>query len=143
MNWPSLRILHSRFLLASFMPTQIRQTRQKNAIRSAFKSTDRPLSVDEATLLAQREVEGLSIATVYRNLKLLLEEGWLVAVDLPGQAARYEVAGKEHHHHFQCTTCQKTFELRGCLLQRKPRLPRGFRASGHEFFVYGTCATCS
>jgi hypothetical protein len=23
-----------------------------------------------------------------------------------------------------------------------PKLPKGFRASGHEFFVYGRCAAC-
>lgn len=124
------------------MHTQVRQTRQKNAIRSAFENTGRPLSVEEATGEAQKQVERLSVATVYRNIKLLVEEGWLVAVDLPAQLPRYEVAGKEHHHHFQCTSCQKTYELSGCILEKAPKLPRGFRASGHEFVVYGTCATC-
>jgi Fur family ferric uptake transcriptional regulator len=124
------------------MQTQTRRTRQKDAIRVAFQSTGRPLSVDEATELAQQQVEGLSVATVYRNIKLLLAEGWLVAVEVPGQLPRYEVSGKEHHHHFQCMVCQRTYELNGCVVERKPKLPKGFRASGHEFFVYGTCATC-
>jgi Fur family ferric uptake transcriptional regulator len=25
----------------------------------------------------------------------------------------------------------------------KPKLPRGFRVTGHEFFLYGLCSQCS
>ena len=124
------------------MPMIPRNTRQKEAIRAAFVDADRPLSPEETLSLAQVAVSGLSIATVYRNLATLTEEGWLVPVELPGEAKRYEVAGKEHHHHFRCTSCGRVFELEGCNVQIKPKLPRGFRASGHEFFLYGSCAEC-
>ncbi len=124
------------------MPVQSRNTRQKEAIRAAFVEADRPLSHDEVLSAAQATVEGISIATVYRNVNLLVEEAWLVPVELPGSPARYEVAGKEHHHHFKCNDCGKLFELQGCDVQVKPRLPRGFRITGHEFFLYGLCAAC-
>ncbi len=118
-----------------------RNTRQKEAIRSAFLKAGRPLSPMEALEQAGEAAPGLSIATVYRNITAMVEEGSLVAVDLPGLPARYETAGKSHHHHFQCRVCQKVFEFAGCSLP-KPKLPRGFRVTGHEFFLYGTCATC-
>ena len=124
------------------MPIQTRNTRQKEAIRSAFVAADRPLSHDEALRIAQRSVDGLSIATVYRNVNLLMEEKWLTAVEVPGDTTRYEIAGKEHHHHFQCNQCGKLFELEGCGLDIKPRVPRGFRTTGHEFFMYGLCSGC-
>ena len=79
-----------------------RNTRQKDAIRAAFVETNRPLSPDEVLSYAKRSVDDLSIATVYRNLKIMVEEGWLIAVLIPGESPRYEVAGKEHHHHFLC-----------------------------------------
>ena len=86
----------------------------------------------------------MSIATVYRNIGSLVEEAWLVRVDIPGEPARYEVAGKQHHHHFCCNDCGKVYELEGgCQQLPKPRLPRGFHVSGHEFFLYGTCAGCA
>jgi Fur family ferric uptake transcriptional regulator len=125
------------------LPIQTRNTRQKNAIRSAFQQADRPLSPEEALALAQQQVDGLSIATIYRNIAALLETRWLAPVQVPGSSTRYEVAGKAHHHHFQCVTCGAIHELDGCDIQTKPKLPRGFKYSGHEFFVYGTCATCS
>ena len=124
------------------MTIQPRKTRQKDAIRTAFTAADRPLSHEEALTLAQQQVDGLSIATVYRNIHLLVDEGWLVPVEVPGDTTRYETAGKEHHHHFQCNECGKMFELPGCGVDVKPKLPRGFRGTGHEFYVYGVCDSC-
>ena len=124
------------------MITDKRQTRQKAAIREAFSKAGRPLSPEEALQGAQRLHATLGIATVYRNIQALVEEGWLQAVEVPGDSTRYEVAGKAHHHHFQCNDCGKLYDLDGCVAKVKPKLPRGFRASGHEFYVYGTCAAC-
>jgi Fur family transcriptional regulator, ferric uptake regulator len=120
----------------------IRNTRQKTAIREAFAEADRPLSPEEVLRSAQQRHPGVGIATVYRNIQTLVEEGWLQPVEVPGDATRYELAGKEHHHHFRCNDCGKLYDLEGCVAQSKPKLPRGFRASGHEFYVYGTCAAC-
>ena len=124
------------------MPVISRNTKQKDAIRAAFLHANRPLSPEEILGMAQEDVSGLSIATVYRNILTLVEEAWLTPVELPGEARRYEVAGKEHHHHFRCNLCGKVFELEGCSVDIKPKLPRGFRASGHDFFLYGSCAEC-
>ena len=123
--------------------TATRNTKQKSAIRAAFIETGRPLSPEEALSYAQRRVRDLSIATMYRNLKAMLKEGWLQAVQLPGEATRYEVSGKAHHHHFWCRGCGKAFELEGCSPKLKVKLPRGFRSVGHELVLYGTCAACS
>ena len=120
----------------------IRNTRQKTAIREAFAGANRPLSPEEVLLSAQQHHPGVGIATVYRNIQALVAEGWLHPVEVPGESSRYEVAGKHHHHHFQCNACGKVYELEGCVVERRPKLPRGFRASGHEFYVYGTCAAC-
>ena len=130
------------------MPTpansvQTRNTRQKDAIRAAFLEANRPLSPDEALALAQKEVDALSIATVYRNIGSLVDDKWLTPVEVPGHSTRYEVAGKAHHHHFQCNTCGTVHELEGCEMQAKPKLPRGFKYISHEFFVYGTCSSCT
>src|SRR5690242_5867264 len=91
-----------------------RKTRQKTAIRTVFEQTGRPLTTSEVLQIAQRDVDRLGIATVYRSIKALLEDGWLVPVELPGETPRYEVAGKGHHHHFHCESCGTVFELEGC-----------------------------
>lgn len=121
---------------------QLRKTRQKEAIRTSFLEADRPLSPEETLNYAQQKVEGISIATVYRNIGALVEDKWLIPVEIPGESPRYEIAGKEHHHHFHCNGCGKVFELEGCDVPVRPKLPRRFRATGHEVFVYGTCSEC-
>jgi Fur family transcriptional regulator, ferric uptake regulator len=121
---------------------QTRRTRQKEAIRAAFLEEDRPLSPDEALVFAQRRADALSIATVYRNISNLVEDKWLTPIQVPGCPVRYEVAGKAHHHHFQCRRCGTVHELEGCDVPNKPHLPRGFKYLDHDFFVYGICAAC-
>jgi Fur family ferric uptake transcriptional regulator len=120
-----------------------RSTKQKAAIRRAFAGADRPLSPGEALEYALERHPSIGIATVYRNIQALVEDGWLTAVEIPGQSARYELSGKEHHHHFQCNSCGKVYDLKGCIAQSKPKLPRGFSTTSHEFFLYGNCATCN
>ena len=126
------------------MPVRLRNTRQKNAIRAAFEQAGRPLSPEEALLAAQRTVDGISVATIYRNINTLVAERWLSPVEVPGEPARYEVAGKGHHHHFHCQTCGRIYDLPGCALPSiVPTLPPGFTLSGHELFLYGACTTCT
>jgi Fur family ferric uptake transcriptional regulator len=120
-----------------------RNTRQKRAIRDVFERADRPLSTDEIFAEAHGAIRSLGIATVYRSIRSLLDEGWLAAVDVPGRTPLYERAGKQHHHHFVCTACSRVYELNGCASEIRGDLPRGFRATGHEITIYGECAPCS
>lgn len=120
-----------------------RDTRQRRAIREAFLAADRPLSPPEVLETAGALAPGLNLSTVYRNLRGLEAEGWLVPVELPGEPARYEVAGKGHHHHFRCRACQRVYEVGGCPGGLAALTPAGFRLERHEVVLYGVCASCA
>lgn len=120
-----------------------RDTRQRRAIRRSLEEAGHPLSPQELLEAAQVHVEGLGIATVYRNLKHLQEEGWVATVELPGEPARYEVAGKEHHHHFHCRECDRVYEVEGCPGNLRSITPAGFELESHEFVLYGLCDGCA
>jgi Fur family ferric uptake transcriptional regulator len=120
-----------------------RSTRQRQAIREALRDVGRPLSPGEVLEHARQRVPGLGIATVYRTINSLVREGSAVAVELPGEATRYELAGKEHHHHFRCTSCGKVFELMGCPGDFSWLAPPGFRVERHEILLYGSCPDCT
>jgi Fur family ferric uptake transcriptional regulator len=121
---------------------QFKKTRQRDAIRAAFEEAARPLSPEEVLAAAERRAGGLGVATVYRNIKNLVEEGWLAPVELPGRPARYELSGKGHHHHFYCNGCGLVFELNGCVASFRDMIPRGFRVTAHEVLLYGMCQDC-
>ncbi len=120
----------------------VRTTQQRKAIYNALANGDRPLSVAEVFELAQNEVSGLGIATVYRNLKALQEEGKVRQVDLPGQPPRWEVPAS-HHHHFLCRTCDKLFEIHGCPENINHLLPVGYTLEEHDILLRGQCDVCA
>ena len=119
-----------------------RQTRQRDAIRGALAAAARPLAPQELLRAARQALPSLGIATVYRNVKALLAEGTVHMVELPGAPARYELAGKRHHHHFHCRTCDGVFEVDACPAGIGRLLPRGFSLERHEIILYGLCAGC-
>ena len=119
-----------------------RLTRQRQAILHAFEDADRPISPHECFERARRAVPRLGIATVYRNIRRLVDEGRLRAVALPGTADRYEVSGKHHHHHFQCRQCDRVFEVDHCSGDFAGMAPGGFSVERHEIILYGLCPAC-
>lgn len=120
-----------------------RETTQRRAIRQALGEADRPLSPQEVLALAQRSAPGLGLATVYRTLRAMVEEGEIEPVSLPGEADRYEISGKHHHHHFRCRSCERVFDLAArCLPGLRSLLPAGFEMDEHELLLEGRCADC-
>lgn len=120
-----------------------RDTAQRRAIRTVLDDAGRPLSPREVLSAGKEHVPSLGMATVYRTLNSLLDEGFVAAVELPGEPARYEVAGKPHHHHFHCRSCDQVFEVPGCPGNLRSVVPDGFRLESHEVVLYGACAECS
>lgn len=122
-----------------------RSTRQRTAIRTVIDAAGRPLTPQEILDGARVHVPELGIATVYRNLKLLLDEGAIQAVSLPGENPRYESMhpAHDHHHHFHCRSCDRVFDVQGCPGPMDNLAPDGFVVERHDLTLYGTCADCS
>jgi Fur family transcriptional regulator, ferric uptake regulator len=108
-----------------------------------LEASGRPLSPREILAGAHRLAPTLGVATVYRTVRTLLDDGLLVRVELPGEPVRYESAGKGHHHHFHCRGCDRLFEIEGCRTVARPRAPKGFVVEDHQVVFYGRCAACA
>jgi Fur family ferric uptake transcriptional regulator len=119
-----------------------RATRQRDAIKSIIQASRRPLSPREVLEGARTAVRALGLATVYRNLKLLVAEGMVQVITLPGESPRYEMKESGHHHHFQCTTCRRVYDVPGCPGNLRRLAPRGFIVEHHDVTLYGRCSDC-
>ena len=119
-----------------------RVTRQRDAVRAVIQVAKRPLSPREVLDGARVTVPALGMATVYRNLKLLLADGAVQVITLPGESPRYEMRESAHHHHFQCTTCRRVYDVPGCPGNLRRLAPRGFRVDHHDVTLYGRCLDC-
>lgn len=120
-----------------------RNTHQRDSIRDFLQAAARPLSPAEILSGAQRKIPRLGMATVYRTVKELVESQWLRPVELPGEPARYELAGQAHHHHFHCRQCNRVYDVAGCPGNLRPLLPSGFELQDHEVVLYGKCERCA
>lgn len=120
-----------------------RKTVQRQAILDVLKKSKRPLAIQDILKTAQKECAGLGIATVYRNLKAMLEDETISIVEMPGSAVFYELSGSKHHHHFSCTKCKKVFDVSACKFNFEKILPAGFQLSGHEILLSGLCDRCA
>lgn len=119
-----------------------RATKQKSAIGEAIRRAGRPLSAQEVCASAKCEVPTINLATVYRQLREMLEQRELVTVELPGMPPRFEMANLAHHHHFFCNSCDKVYDVEGCGADIKCMVPAGFKLQDHAILLYGTCREC-
>lgn len=127
----------------SISTAHLRKTKQRSAIREVLERAERPLSVAEVLSEAAALVDGLGIATVYRSLATLQDEGWLESVEIAGEPTRYERTGKGHHHHFRCEGCARVFDIEGCAVDVRGLVPPNFRLNSHVVTLYGRCAGCA
>ena len=119
-----------------------RMTRQRQAILDCFKRSPHPLAIEEILKSASANVPQLNLTTIYRNLKILIEQGMITAVDLPGQNTRYESVGLHHHHHFLCQECNRLFDVKGCPEGISALVPPGFKLTNHTITLAGFCVDC-
>jgi hypothetical protein len=66
------------------MTKTYRATIQRTAIRNALTNSLRPLNLEEILKAGQSNVPSLGLATVYRNVKRMIEEGDIRAISGAG-----------------------------------------------------------
>ena len=119
-----------------------RKTQQQMLIRGLFQHTERPLSAQELFEAVAPIQPSIGIATVYRGIKSLLEEGFIAPVEIPGTSPRYERTSAHHHHHFLCQKCDRVFAVAGCPGQLEKIVPPGFKLASHRIILEGSCVSC-
>ncbi|SKA10777.1 Fur family transcriptional regulator, ferric uptake regulator [Enhydrobacter aerosaccus] len=118
----------------------LKMTDQRRVIaRVLSESSDHP-DVESLHKRATAVDPNISIATVYRTVRLFEEAGILAKHDFGDGRARYEEAPNEHHDHLIDIQSGKVVEFHSDEieeLQRRIAEKQGYRLVGHRLELYG------
>ena len=119
----------------------VRLTDQRKLIAKVMsESYDHP-DVDELHKKVSKFDAKISIATVYRTVKLFEEAGIVAKHDFKGTKARYEQAPKEHHDHLiDVNTGEITEFVNEDIekLQKQVAEKLGYKLVNHRLELYGS-----
>lgn len=143
-----LRRLHVPDLLPSRMTmgAEPRTTRQQVAIRHLLQDTEDFRSAQQLHALLQKGGDRIGLATVYRSLNRMADQGEVDVLVRPDGEALYRSCSSGHHHHLVCRSCGLTVEVAGPAVEnwtRKVAADEGFTDVSHTLEIFGLCAACS
>ena len=118
----------------------LRITEQRKVIAQVLSESEDHPDVEALHARASAIDPGISIATVYRTVRLFEEAGILERHEFGDGRARYEAAGEAHHDHLIDVETGKVIEFVDPeleALQRRIAEKLGFRLVDHRMELYG------
>ena len=118
----------------------VRLTDQRKIIAEAMSASNDHPDVDELHKRVNKIDKKISIATVYRTVKLFEESGIVEKHDFKGGKARYEESPEEHHDHLIDINSGEIIEFVDKeieILQNKVAKKLGYKLVDHKLELYG------
>lgn len=137
---------HARELQRRCTSLGVPLTAQRRVVMEVLaQSHDHP-TVEQIHTLVEERLPGVSKATVYRNLEMLLRLGLVRALAHPGSSARFD-PHPEPHHHFFCDRCGAVHDLAPERVSGSEHLgfvvgEDGLTGRDVSVTVRGTCGAC-
>lgn len=122
----------------------LRMTDQRRTIAAVLQSAEDHPDVEELYQRASAADPRISLATVYRTVKLFEEAGILDKREFGDGRARYEPADRDHHDHLIDVQSGEVIEFVDEeieALQEKIAAKLGYRLMGHRLELYGVPLT--
>ena len=101
------------------------------------------VNIDDLFLSLKNRFPSLSLATVYKNIKIMCDKLFLSEVKIPNQKNVYELTKKEHSHVI-CTKCETIMdiELDTSSLLNKAKEISDFTLTKSSIILNGLCPQC-
>ena len=118
----------------------LRMTDQRRTVAQVLEDSQDHPDVEELYARALKLDPRISIATVYRSVKLFEESGILEKLEFGDGRARYEDAERDHHDHLIDMNSGEVVEFIDPdieALQEKIAKRLGYRLKGHRLELYG------
>ena len=119
----------------------VRLTDQRKIIAKVMSTSNDHPDVDELHKRVNKIDKKISIATVYRTVKLFEESGIVEKHDFKGGKARYEESPEEHHDHLIDINSGEIIEFVNKeieILQNKVAEKLGYKLVDHKLELYGS-----
>ncbi len=121
-------------------------TRQRSALLALLEELDGFRTAQQLHGLLGQRGERVGLATVYRGLQCLVEDGRVDVLRGDDGEAGYRRCSPVHHHHLVCRSCGRTVEVADPPVERwatRVAAEHGFADVQHQLEVFGTCAACA
>jgi len=136
---------HRKELQKLLAEKKLKKTSQRALIWDALLDSKGHPSVEEIRDGLLKGGHRIGLATVYRNLKMLLESGYIRQSKLEG-LTRYEPVIKQPNHlHFICNSCRSTIEFPSRRIENLIRQVTGeydFAERYSRYAIFGICKAC-
>ncbi|MCM3704015.1 peroxide-responsive transcriptional repressor PerR [Paenibacillus macerans] len=122
----------------------VRITPQRHAILTYLLESLSHPTADEIYRSLEPRFPNMSVATVYNNLKMLMEAGMVRELTYGDNSSRFD-ADVSDHYHVICERCGKIKDFSYPSLEdveRKAEEATGFQIQGHRLELYGVCSEC-
>ncbi|HZV11792.1 MAG TPA: transcriptional repressor [Candidatus Kapabacteria bacterium] len=120
-------------------------SKQRDAILEAIRSFPGHPTADDVYASVRGVMPSISLGTVYRNLRLLVEDGAISEVPNPaGEAVQFDKMTAPHHH-FICTECSVILDVAAMdvsPLATEVERQTGAKVQYNRLDFYGICPKC-
>jgi Fur family ferric uptake transcriptional regulator len=122
-----------------------RPTKQRAAIEALLVDIVDFMSAQDLHARLRAQGEGVGLATVYRTLQAMADDGDVDMMRSHDGEAVYRRCSSGHHHHLVCRACGRTVEVEGPAVETwtdKISAENGFTDIQHTLEIFGLCAAC-
>lgn len=120
-----------------------RHSRQRDAIYQALCSVRTHPTANDVCDMVRKKIPNVSLATVYRNLSELCENGQAVTITSTDGAVRFD-GFTQPHYHLYCSRCGSVVDIDAadsdCLCEIAQR--QGHEVDAYSLIYYGVCKKC-
>ena len=122
----------------------MKYSRQRDLILKALRENVVHPTADFIYTVLKEKEPNLSLATVYRNLNLLANEGIIRKIEGLDGVAHFD-HNTHNHYHFICSKCNKVYDVPYDIapdLAEKVLAATGMEAESCEITFKGLCCDC-
>jgi Fe2+ or Zn2+ uptake regulation protein len=118
----------------------LKATIQRTGILKSIDSAGH-FSIDEIYEDVKEQYPTLSLATIYKNIILMVKQGVIVEVPINGEKSKYELR-KDDHIHLICKSCGKIKDKEITEDKKEVLSIKNFQITNRQINLYGICKEC-